>query len=197
MKKAVKTGTHFFTDLLATLSDEALMQELQLGNFKAAARLFERWKGGLFNFFLRQTGERALAEDLTQSAFERMIKYRSTYKPAMAFRAWIFQIARNLLYSNQQKVQNQTKAFAAMPLTREEEGPRIDRQLEREEDRAKLWRAMDRLPADYREVLLLTKIQKIPYREVGQILNCTEGAVKVKVHRAIAKLKVIFSDLSD
>lgn len=179
------------------MSDEALMQELQLGNFNAAARLFERWKGGLFNFFLRQTRDQVLAEDLTQSAFERMIKYRSTYQPSLAFRAWIFQIARNLLYSNQKKVQSQAKAFATMPAMKEEEAERIDRKLERQEDRAKLWRAMDLLPADYREVLLLTKIQKLPYQEVGEILNCKEGAVKVKVHRAIVKLKVIFSALPD
>ena len=175
------------------------MQQLQLGNFQAAAQLFERWKLVLFNFFLRQTADRELAEDMTQSAFERMIKYRSTYKLDMAFRAWIFQIARNLLYTNQRKRQSRTKVMANLgsPGALENESSRIDLQMERSEDKAKLWRAMDKLTPSDRELLLLAKIQKIPYREIGEIMNCKEGAVKVKVHRAIARLKNIFITLEE
>jgi len=173
------------------------MQELQLGNFKAAAQLFERWKGVLYNFFLRQTADRDLAEDLTQSAFERMIKYRKSYRTDLAFRAWIFQVARNLLFSNQKKVQSRAKAMADFTPRGNMVQRGIDRELEDREDKAKLWKAMEQLSPEYREVLLLTKIQKIPYQEVGEILNCKEGAVKVKVHRAMAKLKVIFTSLAD
>lgn len=171
------------------------MRELQLGNFQAAAQLFERWKLVLFNFFLRQTGNKERAEDMTQSTFERMIKYRSTYKTELAFRAWIFQIARNLLFSNQKKRHSRSKALVGYVNQGQVASDRVDLQLERQEDKAKLWQAMNRLaPAD-REVLLLAKIQKIPYREIGEILNCREGAVKVKVHRAISKLKTTFVNL--
>ncbi|MBX2875453.1 MAG: RNA polymerase sigma factor [Saprospiraceae bacterium] len=173
------------------------MQQLQLGNFQAAAQLFERWKLVLFNFFLRQTGDRELAEDMTQSVFERMIKYRSTYKIELAFRAWIFQIARNLLFSNQKKRQSRAKALAGLINPGPQESDRIDLELERKESKAKLWRAMDGLAPDEREVLLLAKIQKIPYREIGEILNCREGTVKVKVHRAMSKLKSIFVTLEE
>lgn len=184
-----------FIDPIATLSDETLMQQLQLGNFQAAAQLFERWKLVLFNFFLRQTGDRELAEDMTQSAFERMIKYRSTYKVGLAFRAWIFQIARNLLFSNQKKKQSRSKTLAGLSQQGQFDNDRIDHQMERREDKAKLWRAMDHLAPEDREILLLAKIQKIPYREIGEILNCREGTVKVKVHRAMGKLKNIFVKL--
>lgn len=173
------------------------MQQLQLGNFKAAAQLFERWKGVLYNFFLRQTADRDMAEDLTQSTFERMIKYRKSYRTDLAFRAWIFQVARNLLFSNQKKVQSRVKAMADFTPRGDTDQRGIDREIEDREDKAKLWKAMDQLSPEYREVLLLTKIQKIPYQEVGEILNCKEGAVKVKVHRAMAKLKVIFTSLAD
>ncbi len=182
-------------DLVTILSDEALMQQLQLGDFQAAAQLFERWKLVLFNFFLRQTGDRELAEDMTQSAFERMIKYRSTYKVDLAFRAWIFQIARNLLFSHQKKKQSRSKAMTGFNNRLQIENDRVDHQMERREDKAKLWQAMDRLSPEDREILLLAKIQKIPYREIGEILNCREGTVKVKVYRAMGKLKSIFVTL--
>ncbi len=175
------------------------MQQLQLGNFQAAAQLFERWKQVLYNFFLRQTSDRELAEDMTQSAFERMIKYRSTYKPDLAFRAWIFQIARNLLFSSQRKKLSRSKALAKLSSSGHLEGEnkRVDLDMEEREDKAKLWKAMDRLTPDDRELLLLAKIQKIPYREIGEIMNCKEGTVKVKVHRAIGRLKNVFTTLED
>lgn len=175
------------------------MQQLQLGNFQAAAQLFERWKLVLYNFFLRQTSDRELAEDMTQSAFERMIKYRSTYKTDLAFRAWIFQIARNLLFTNQRKRQSRYRIMAKLgtPGRLENENSRIDLQMEHREDKAKLWRAMDQLTPSDRELLLLAKIQKVPYREIGEIMNCKEGAIKVKVHRAIARLKNIFITLEE
>ena len=55
--------------------------------------------------------------------------------------------------------------------------------------------AMDRLSVDKREVLLLSKYQEKKYHEIGEILGCTEGAVKVKVFRALQELKVIYKQL--
>ena len=55
--------------------------------------------------------------------------------------------------------------------------------------------AMDRLPADKREILLLSKYQDKKYKEIGEIMGCSEGAVKVKVFRALQELKVVFQQL--
>jgi RNA polymerase sigma factor (sigma-70 family) len=55
--------------------------------------------------------------------------------------------------------------------------------------------AMDRLPIDKREVLLLSKYQEKKYHEIGEILGCSEGAVKVKVFRALQELKEVYKQL--
>jgi RNA polymerase sigma-70 factor (ECF subfamily) len=55
--------------------------------------------------------------------------------------------------------------------------------------------AMDRLPEDKREILLLSKFQDKKYKEIGEILGCTEGAVKVKVFRALQELKEVYKEL--
>ena len=55
--------------------------------------------------------------------------------------------------------------------------------------------AMDRLPEDKREILLLSKYQEKKYKEIGEILGCSEGAVKVKVFRALEELRAVYKQL--
>jgi len=184
-------------DLLITyiLSDEQLMLELQFGNFDAAALLFERWKRPLFNFFYRMTNKRTESEDFTQSVFERMIKYRSTYTKGMSFKTWLFQMARNISYTAYQKQEKRRTVYADWRLEADQSVPAIDRTMEKEEEKERIWQVLNRLPAAQKEILLLSKFQKLPYKEIGELFNCTEGAVKVKVHRAMAKLKTEYSKL--
>jgi RNA polymerase sigma-70 factor (ECF subfamily) len=55
--------------------------------------------------------------------------------------------------------------------------------------------AMDRLPDEKREILLLSKYEEKKYKEIGDMLGCSEGAVKVKVFRALQDLKQIYQQL--
>ena len=55
--------------------------------------------------------------------------------------------------------------------------------------------ALEKLPAEKREVLLLSKYQEKKYQEIGEILGCSEGAVKVKVFRALQELRVVYRQL--
>jgi RNA polymerase sigma-70 factor (ECF subfamily) len=75
-------------------------------------------------------------------------------------------------------------------------GENKEHDLERDENQMMLQHALDRLPAEKREILLLSKYQDRKYKEIGEILGCSEGAVKVKVFRALQELKVAFGVVS-
>lgn len=108
----------------------------------------------------------------------------------------MFHIARNV--NNDQFRKNKMKWTEDVEQWQDKLGSAEDKQhdLERAEHEQLLQRAMDRLPEDKREILLLSKYQEKKYKEIGEILGCSEGAVKVKVFRALQELKVAYGVVS-
>lgn len=177
-------------------TDEELMSRVAGGMLDASALLFQRYQRSLFNFFLRFGFSRHASEDLVQSVFERLLKYRHTYRPGQPFRSWLYQIARNV----RADFQRQNSRWTDQPLDGLEqladwmESP-ADQRVENRETLAQLQRAMQQLPVEQLEVLILTRFQGLKYAEVGTMLTCTEGAVKVKVFRALQQLRELFFKL--
>lgn len=184
---------------METAADESLMRTVRDGDVEALATLFERHHRALFHFFAQMTGGRETAEDLVQDVFFRMLKYRHTYSPDGRFVAWMYQIARNA-YTDHQRKRRFERPMKEGPEHRETESadpaPRIDHRLEQGQDVALLRRAFDRLPADKREILVLSRYQNLKYEEIAEILECEVGAVKVRVFRAVRLLSDIFYRLS-
>jgi len=75
-------------------------------------------------------------------------------------------------------------------------GPGPDTETERNSEISFLKRALGRLSEEKREVLVLSRYQDMKYSEIGDVLGCSEGAVKVRVHRAMQTLTKIYHDLT-
>lgn len=177
-----------------TVSDEEWMLRLSEGNLDGASQLFERYQVRLYNFFLRLGYERAVSEDLTQNVFERLLKYRQSYRNQTAFQSWIFQIARNVSADFYKKNRLQIADFTGAENLAGTDEP-ISTQMEASENVEALHRAMAQLPEDQREILVLTRFQNLKYSEVADILGCTESNAKVKAHRAIKQLRELYFKL--
>ena len=172
-------------------SDRELMGEVKEGDLGRLGELFERHHLHLFNFFLRLTRERSAAEDLVQEVFVRMLKYRGTYRTEAEFTPWMFRLARNAA----------TDLWRARPreLPVDESAPEPAADLphpademEKGDRRRRLGKALDRLPAEKRELLLLARFSEMRYDEIGELLGVSVGAVKVRVHRAMKDLQAAF-----
>src|SRR5205823_4283451 len=74
--------------------DHALMLAVRDGELDALGELFERHHSPLFGFLVKLTGDRAGAEDIAQTVFQRMLKYRHTYRDDGSFTAWMYHLAR-------------------------------------------------------------------------------------------------------
>lgn len=190
-KKNAASPLHPVSNALTDWSDEQLMHALSQGRLACGAVLFERYQKLLVNFFYRLCGRIDWSEDLGQITFERIIRYRHTYRTDLPFRAWLYQIARSQMADYYKRHGREMEGIYGEDHRFGEEAP-ITQQLESREQEATLQKALAALPFEYREILLLTRYQGMKYQEAGQALGISEGAVKVKVHRAIQQLKALY-----
>ena len=170
------------------MTDEAIMEAVKNGDLQQASLLFDRYHKRIFNFLARMTMDRDLAEDLTQNVFLRMIKYKSSYREGLKFQSWIYQMARNGFSDHYQANKNKKSNFVDV----EKMGNHIAEQNESEEQAQReqlLHRSLTMLDPDQRELLVLTRFEHMKYEEVAVIMETTVANIKVKVHRAIARLR--------
>jgi RNA polymerase sigma-70 factor (ECF subfamily) len=170
--------------------DEIIMQKVKEGNLSELSLLFERYNKKLYNYFLKTGLERDISQDLTQNLFYRMIKYRNTYKEGYCVKSWIYQMARNLhndFRNNQKKSDNLISREESYSKDVSEESETFH-----EEDYEKLERALLSLSDEQREIIVLSRFQKMKYEEISTILDQSVPAIKVAVHRAIKQLRCIY-----
>ncbi len=174
------------------------MLKVKNGDLDKLGLLFERHHRPLFGFMYRMTGQRELSEDLVQNVFYRILKYRHTYRGEGEFRTWMYHLARNVIHDNGRTLKRTIRHEEITEQTEWVSGEMAtDAPMQKKQEMALLKRAMENLHPESREVLILSKYQELKYHEIAQILDITEGAVKVRVHRAVNQLKNAYLELAN
>jgi RNA polymerase sigma-70 factor (ECF subfamily) len=176
------------------MTDEMIMEAVKNGDLQQASLLFERYHKRIYNFLARMTMDRALAEDLTQNVFLRIIKYRNSYREGLRFQSWIYQVARNIFSDHYQMHKNRFSDFIDVEKVSEHLPDSGENQTLEEQEKL-LARSMAMLNDEQRELLVLTRFQHMKYEDVAVIMDTTVANIKVKVHRAIAKLREHYFEL--
>ncbi len=160
------------------------------GDLDSMGELFERHHGPLFGYLTKLTGNRAAAEDISQVVFQRMLKYRHTYRDEGKFTAWMYHLARRCAADHFRR-----SSTAPVPVDpadledRADESRSADESALASDDHALLRKALGRLDREDREVLLLSRLQELSFAEVATILECSVGAARVRAHRALHSLR--------
>ncbi len=176
-------------------NDEQLMTEVKLGNLDSLSPLFEKHHVKLYNFFVGMTRDRDISEDLTQNVFRRILTYRESYNENWQFRTWMYQIARNVCanhYNNQKLLITDFEDVEAIAHVNNF----ADEELENENKKRILHEALSKLTIEQREIIELSRFQKMKYKEIATITGNSIPAIKVKVHRAINKLRDYYFELA-
>ena len=175
----------------AAAEDEALMLAWAGGDAAAFEALYRRHRDPLFRFLLGQLRDRPLAEEIYQDVWQRVIAARSGWKPEAAFTTWLYRIAHNRLNDHWRAQRHRPPApldadlrTAALAAPDDPEGL-----AGRDEERERLQRALDELPDEQREAVLLRLQQELSLEEIGRITGVGRETVKSRLRYALDKLR--------
>jgi RNA polymerase sigma factor (sigma-70 family) len=180
---------------LTSQTDNTLMLKVKDGDLDQMGLLFERHHKQMFGFLYHSTGSKSSSEDMVQTVFYRMIKYKHTFTGEGEFKTWMYHLTRNVLKDHFRK--NTQISFKSDLSSLDKIGENvIEEKISESQDHEQLHKALQKITENHREVLVLSRFQDLSYKEIGTILEISEANVKVRVHRAIVELRNIFQKLN-
>ena len=172
-------------------SDEALMLAYAAGDGAAFEHLYARHRLKLYRYLLRHLRDNALADELFQDVWQKMIAARNEWQPDAGFSAWLYTIAHHRLGDHWRSLKHRPPppVDADERLARLADGQTPERVLSDFERRRQLQLALDELPSEQREVLLLRLEQELTLEEIGSITGAGRETVKSRLRYAMDKLR--------
>ena len=172
-------------------SDEQLMLDWVAGEATAFEQLYGRHRTRLYRFLLRHLRDNALADEFFQDIWQKVIAARAGWVPDAPFGTWLYRIAHNRLGDHWRAAKYRPPA----PEDADERAARIpdpdtpERALSEFEQRRRLQLALDALPPEQREVVLLRLEQDLTLEEIGAITGVGRETVKSRLRYAMDKLR--------
>jgi RNA polymerase sigma-70 factor (ECF subfamily) len=156
---------------------------------RAFEALYRKYVAQVYNFALYELRDPHAAEDLTAQVFMRALDGLQSFReqsepPGSSFRVWLFQICRNTISNERRRVRRHPESPLELAL---EVASRDDVQAEalEREQLSRAWEQIGKLPTERRQALVLRFVEEMSTREIGEVLNRSEGATRVLIHRAL------------
>ncbi|MFL6090572.1 MAG: sigma-70 family RNA polymerase sigma factor [Aeromicrobium sp.] len=173
----------------------ALVELAQQGDADAFGQLYDHYVNSIFRFVRARVGSTQLAEDITGEAFLRALRSINTFTwQGKDFGAWLTTIARNLITDHYKSRRTQLEIVTDVPPERETGRPGPDEDALATISNEALLRAVNSLPADQRDCILMRFIQELSIAETAQVLGKSEGAVKQLQLRGVRRLAKAVSE---
>jgi RNA polymerase sigma factor (sigma-70 family) len=166
--------------------DERLMEAFRDGEPAALGTLFDRHAARIERLVVRLTGDRALARDITQTTFLSVARGRARYVDGCRFRPWLATIAMNALRDHLRRARRET----LVPVS-----AAVIENVGREDQHRDAWLverlevALQRLPVEQRQAVVLHHLEGFSFPEIAEIAGCSRAAAKVRAHRGYLRLR--------
>jgi RNA polymerase sigma-70 factor (ECF subfamily) len=173
------------------LNDEQLAARAALGEEAALSQLVERYHGPLLGYLYRLVyGDRALAEDLVQETFVRVLRQNS-YQASRPFKPWLYAIATNLArdYFRSPKSRENQSLEEDVQLELRDTSPGPEEIIQAADKGREVMLSLKRLGPGYRAVLLLRYYQSLSLQEIAETLGLPLGTVKSRLSVGTHRLR--------
>ena len=181
-------------------TDEMLISRFQSGDENAYVELVNRYKDKLTNFVFYFLKDEEHSEDIVQETFIRLYEKKHYYKEIAKFSTWIYTIARNLANTELRK-KSRTKIMYLSQMSNykkdydlKSSDPELNKNIENEFLMKEIHAAIDKLPENYKSVIILRDIQGLDYEQISKIIGVPLGTVKSRINRARLQLQVDLMD---
>lgn len=188
-------------------TDRASLVALQNGDTMALNRLIARWQRPLTSYAYRYLQNAADAQDLVANVFVRLYQQRTRLRADTNVSAWLFTALTNLCHNHYRwKRRHPTVALDA-PVPGEDgdrpapgyaeiasDAPGPAATLAHDEVLDAVRAAIDELPHDLKITVLLHHYERLSYREIAEIANCSERGVETRLYRARQQLRAVLGD---
>jgi len=179
-------------------ADWSLVQRVQTGEVKAFDLLINKYKERLFAIVYNLTSNREDASDLTQEAFIKAFRSIGYFKGQSSFFTWLYRIAVNAALTHLKR--NRLRRFFSFETMDQEvsqteamevlaERLQTDKSLLAKELQEKLNEALQKLSLKHRTVVVLFEIEGLSHLEIAEVMNCSEGTVRSRLHYAKQQLQ--------
>jgi RNA polymerase sigma-70 factor (ECF subfamily) len=181
------------------LTDEEVMERFQQDEQEAFDELVRRYRDRLFTFIDQMVRNRPLAQDLLQETFIRLWRHKLKYRNIARFSTWIYTIAGNLVRSEMRRqareprVDLEPREPGDRPIELPHPGPAVDSQVHRNMTIELVRAAIDQLPDEFREVIILRELEELSYDEIVEMLGVPLGTVKSRINRARGRLMTLLA----
>ena len=179
------------------MNDDELMISIQSGAVDAFGEIVSRYQGMLIGFFMRNTRDVQLSEDLAQETLLKVYNQAWDYLPLGRFRGWMFRIARNLLIDNVRKRSHDALVQAVKRQPQEEDNAmnrlaeqifRPDEKVQHQEFAGLIDELLGEIPEDQRQTFTLHHYSDLSLPEVAQIMDVPLATCKSRLRLAREKL---------
>ena len=163
---------------MAEPADEDLVRRHLAGDRQAFADLMRRHERRVYNLTYRMLGRPEEAADATQDVFLTCLRKLSGFRGTAAFTTWLHRVALNVCYDALRK-RGREEPVA-------EPGPPQDTGFDLADSAATavdVHRALQRVPEDFRAVLIFHDVEGLPYEEIAEAIGAPVGTIKSRLHR--------------
>jgi RNA polymerase sigma-70 factor, ECF subfamily len=180
-------------------SDETLVQRLRDGETHAGEELVTRYCQPLMRYLQRLSGGEHLAEELHQQTWTSVLEHIDKFDAKSSgggFKAWLFRIATNKANDHWRSAGREKAAKQGLKLVTDEDVPEAGHRMEGTEEEGKLKKAIESLPENQRQVVLLRYYSGLKFVEIAEMLGCPLNTALGRMHKAVIRLRQLMEEES-
>lgn len=187
---------------LRTCSDEDVMEMFQGGYEEAFNEIVTRYRDRIHHFIFRYTRDHLDSEDIVQETFFRVYRSKHSYERIARFSTWLYTIANNLIRTHHRKaVRHRTVSIFERETDEQEMQLELvdtaitpDLAVDESVMVAYVQRALNELPAEFCDILVMRDVQNLTYEEIMEITGLPMGTVKSRINRGRARIQTMLQN---